>query len=87
MKIEKVTVLGYVDDESLGREWREWKSWCCYWCGRREDEVGLRPFKMKLGRDVFVNLTCNECFKEYSELGRLMKKGKQFERKQGGENV
>lgn len=83
MKVEKVLVLGYADKRGVGPEYREDMSECCYWCGRGEHEVDLRPFRMKLGRDIFVNLTCNECFKEYSELGRFRGKDKRLN-KNGG---
>ena len=79
MTLEKVLVLGYADKD----EYQDGMSECCYWCGRREDEVDLRPFRMKLGRDIFVNLACKECFREYSELGKLRKKGKRSNKKGG----
>jgi hypothetical protein len=78
MNIERVVVLEYADKGGAKPEYREGMSECCYWCGRREDEVALQPFRMKLGRDIFVNLTCKECFREYSELGRLRKKDKRL---------
>lgn len=62
MKYEKIEVLGYASSEFLTPEWAARVNRGCYWCGRREGEVVLKPFRMKLGKLELVNLTCRKCY-------------------------
>lgn len=65
IKFEKVVVLGYVDEESLGLGGSEHTSGCCYWCGSHEDKVVLRAFRMRCGRFEGVNLACKTCYRKH----------------------
>jgi hypothetical protein len=54
---------------------------CCYWCGRREDEVALCPFRMLWGKVEVVNLACRKCYREFSGLAESVKKDKSSKKK------
>jgi len=75
MKYEKITVLGYASSKFLTSEWAARVNRGCYWCGRREDEIALRPFRMIWRKIELVNLACRRCYREFSGLVRTKKGG------------
>lgn len=81
MKTKEVVVLGYANVECLEQGWREKTSGRCYWCGRRDGEVALCPFRMMWGKVEVINLACRKCYREFSGLAETVKKEKRLTEK------
>lgn len=81
MKIKKVVVLGYAKEKFLRPGWKKETTGCCYWCGRRDGEVALCPFRMLWGKVEVVNLACRKCYREFSGLAESVKKDKSSKKK------